>query len=247
MTIQFKTMKKILALSITILTLHACGPSPEEIQKREKAKQDSIQLAELKQKEIEEQQRIHEEKIEVGKSIKRTKLNNYLKMAEAKIKEENQKLSKINEFQIGRSSSTKSKQLSEQRQVIRELEKFKEALEYEISHTHLHQSYEFQETPEGTVQYLFDAAKSEDHSKLRDLLDPYGQFDDEAFSICLVEMYPSDMKAQWKNEFANGRIMGTPKINNEFAEIEIAMGISSNRLETLRLVNRQGRWYILGF
>lgn len=258
-------MKNHLPFIGLLLTIYSCGPSAEEIKKREqfvvdstktaiereKAIQDSIQIAEQQQKELEkelaEKNRIHEEKIEVGKSIKRTKLNNYLKEVESKLSQEKRKLSRINEFQIGRSSSTKNQQLSDQREVIRQLEKFKEGLEYEISHTHLHQSYDFQNTPKGTIEHLIKSAENGDYSKLRNLVDPYGEFDRDAFAICLVEMYPDEMKTQWKNEFASGRIMGTPKINGQTAEIEIAIGISSNKLETIHLVQRQDKWYIQSF
>lgn len=255
-------MKNHLPFVGLLLTIYSCGPSEEEIKKRElfvadstqaaiekeKAIQDSILLVEQQQKNLEkelaEKNRIHEEKIEVGKSIKRTKLNNYLKEIESKLSQEKRKLSEINEFKIGRSSSTKSQQLSEQREVIRQLEVFKEGLEYEISHTYLHQSYDFQNTPKGTVEHLFKSAENDDYSKLRNLIDPYGEFDQDAFVICLVEMYPNEMKTKWKNEFASGRIMGTPKINRQTAEIEIAVGISSNRLETIHLIQRQDKWYI---
>jgi hypothetical protein len=254
-------MKEHLSIIGLLLTLYSCGPNAEEIKKREqfvadstqaaienkKAIQDSIQLAEQKQKELAEKNRIHEEKIEVGKSIKRTKLNNYLKEIESKLSQEKRRLSQINEFQIGRSSSTKSQQLAEQRKAIRQIEEFKEGLEYEISHAHLHQSYDFQTTPKGTIKHLIKSAETEDYSKLRNLVDPYGEFDRDAFAICLVEMYPDEIKTQWKNEFASGRIMGASKISRQTAEIEIAIGISSNKLETIHLVQRQDKWYIQSF
>lgn len=240
-------MNKNLLFIGTLIIVYSCGPSAEEIQKREQAIQDSIQLVEKNQKELAEQQRIHTEKIEVGKSIKRTKLNEYLEDITAQLGKEKRRLSQINEFRIGRSSSTKSQQLSKQRQVIGELEKFKQSIEYEISHTHLHQSYDFQNTPEGTIKHLIESAENEDYSKLRNLIDPYGEFDQDAFAICIVEMYPEEMKTQWKNEFAKGRIIGMPELSEQTADVEIAMGISSNRLETIHLVKRQDKWYIQSF
>lgn len=258
-------MKNNLLFIGILLTLNSCGPSSEEIKKREqfiadstqtaiekeKVIQDSIQLAEQKQKELDkqlaEQNRIHEEKIEVGKSIKRTKLSNYLMEIDNNIEQEKRNLNRINEFQIGRSASTKSQQLNERREIISQLQAFKEGLEHEISRTLLHQSYDFQSTPKGTIEHLINAAKNEDFSKLRNLVDPYGEFDRDVFDICLVEIYPNDMKEQWKNEFTNGRIMGITKVTDETAAVEIAMGISSNKLETINLVKRQDKWYIQSF
>jgi hypothetical protein len=251
-------MTKNLLFIGMILSLCACGPNAEEIQKREQLIADSTQAAmekaqavqdsiKLEEQRIAEKERIHEEKVEVGKSIKRTKLKNKLRKTENKLSQANRKLSEINAFQLLRSYETKSRQLSDQRAVIRQLEQFKEGIEYEISHTHLHESYDFQNTPKGTIEYLLKAANNEDYSQLRNLVDPYGEFDDDAFAICLVEMYPPELKERWKNEFAQGRIMGTPILKEQTAEIEIAIGRSSNKLETIHLVKRNDKWYIQSF
>lgn len=258
-------MKNNLLFSGLIFSIFSCGPSAEEIKKREhfiadstqaaiereNTIQDSIEFEEQQIKEYEEelaeQQRVHEEKIEVGKSVKRKTLNDYIKEITSKLAQEKRILNQISEFQIGRSSSTKRQQQSEQHEVIRQLDYFREGLKDEISHTHLHQSYDFQNSPQGTVKHLFKSAETGDYSKLRYLVDPYGEFDQEAFVLCLVEMYPSDMKERWKNEFGNSRIMGTPKIEGQTAEVEIAMGISSDKIETINLILRKDKWYIKTF
>jgi hypothetical protein len=232
-------MKKNLYVLGFLIFVYSCRPSIEEIQQREKVINDSIQLV--------DKQRIHAEKIEVGKSIKRTKLSDYLKNVERQIEKANHDLDDIKVFQIGRLSSTKQRELNEQSKIIQQLEGFKEGLQNEISQTHLSRSYDFQFTPEGTVKQLIISAMKEDYSKLRYLIDPYGEFDQDAFSISLIESYPQEMKIEWRNQFANGRIMGEPRVNLETAEVEIAMGISSDRLQTIQLIKRQDRWYIQSF
>lgn len=236
-------MKNILLLFGIIISISACGPSAEETKKREQFIADSTKAAIEKQ----EQQRIHQEKIEVGKSIKRTKLNNLLKEVENQLVTEQRNLDEINVFQIGRSSSTKREQVRAQNEVIRQVEVLKKGIEHEISQTHLYESYDFQSSPKGTIEHLIEAAKKEDYSKLRNLVDPYGEFDQDVLTVCLVEMYPSDMKELWKGQFANGRIMGESTVKGDTAKVEIAMGLSSDKLETINLIRRQDKWYLQSF
>ena len=97
------------------------------------------------------------------------------------------------------------------------------------------------------VNYLFEAARSWDFSKLRNLCDPYGENDGDTRAMCLVEMQPRDIQSQFVENFKNARIMGEPKIYGESAEIEIATGSSSNYLQKIQLINRMGKWYLLSF
>jgi hypothetical protein len=50
-----------------------------------------------------------------------------------------------------------------------------------------------------------------------------------------------------KSEFENGRVIGKPKINGDKAEVEFAFGPSANQLEKMRMVKRNGLWYLSGF
>jgi hypothetical protein len=109
------------------------------------------------------------------------------------------------------------------------------------------QSFEFQNTPEGTIEQIFQAAKTEDYSKMRYLLDSYGEYDNDAFSICMIEMLPSESQKEMAEQFKNGRIMNNISTNDSTAIIEIAFGPSSNKLEQMHLVKRLNKWYISNF
>ena len=238
-----------LILSLISLII-SCGPSKEENKKREKFVADSLKIVRedslARVAEQMETERIHLEKIEVGKSINKTKLSNILDEVKSQLLTAKRKLDRINEFQLGRSMSTKQQQLSDQQGKINELESFISNVEKEISLTNLFNSFDFQLTPEGTVEHIFSSAKNNDLTKMRHLLDPYGEYDVDAQQICLVEMFPSDGQNEWRKEFANGRIMGVPIIEGDKAEIEIAIGNSSNRLEKIKLVQRKDKWYVIG-
>lgn len=235
-------MSRLLMLVIFFgLVLNSCGPNKKELETRKQFVEDSL----TKVKEMQEQERIHKEKIEVGKSIKRTKLKNYLNELKAELVNEKTKLDKINEFQFGRTHETKQRQLHEQQKIISDLEIQIRGIEKEVAMAELFNSFDFQLTPEGTINHIFDAAKSGNLDKMRHLVDPYGEFDTDALMICIVDAFPPEAKERWINSFKNGRIMGEPVINGDQAIVEIAVGPSSNELEKITLVKRMDKWYVL--
>ncbi|MBJ6369469.1 hypothetical protein [Snuella sedimenti] len=229
----------ILTIGLIILTI-SCGKSKKEIE-QEKAQ---IELEQKALAERKEKERIHLEKIEVGKSKLKMELTNELDRLKKMLVQEKNNLNEINKFQLGRLSSTKEKQLTEQNQKINILNDYIRKLEKEISLTSLRETFDFQDTPEGVVNYIFQSAKSKDFSKLRNLCDPYGENDADTRRICLVEMQPTEMQNRFVESFENGRIMGNPKIENETAEIEIAFGQYSDKLEKIKLIKRMDKWYI---
>lgn len=226
----------ILITGLIILTM-SCGKSKKEIE------QEKAQI-EIQQK---EKERIHLEKIEVGKSKLKMDLTNELERLKTMLEREKNNLTEINKFQLGRSGSKKEKQIAEQNKKINQLNDYIRKFEKEISLTNLRQTFDFQDTPEGVVNYLFQSAKNRDFSKLRNLCDPYGENDGDTRGICLVEMQPIIMQNEFVESFEKGRIMGKPTIRNEIAVIEIAFGPSSNQLEKINLVKRMNKWYILSF
>lgn len=237
-----------------LVLLSACGPSPEEIKVRKQLVADSIHAVQKRNQEIadsikltQEQQRVHQEKMEVGKSVRRSKLSNLLDQITKSLEKERNKLAQINEFQIGRSLTTKQQQLQDQTKKINELQLFKTNLEKAISNTYLHQPLPEQTSPEGTIRQLFLCAKKDDLTPLKYLLDPYGDFDGDAFALCLIEVYPQEAQQEWLANFENGRIMGEAVVKGQTATIEIAFGPSSNKLGTINLVKRMDYWYIQSF
>lgn len=237
-----------LCVFYVFLLLMACGPSQEEIAARQQIVADSLRTiredSTAKAEQI-ERERIHQEKIEVGKSIKKNKLTKILSELNTQLQNEKRELSRINEFEFGRARSTKDRQLSDQKEKINDIESFITKVEKELAMTSLFNSFEFQQTPNGTIEHIFTSAQNNELGKMRHLLDPYGEYDSEAMDICLVEMLPSEGQEKWREAFKNGRVMGEPEMNGDKAIIEIAYGPSSNRLAKINLVQRMDKWYIL--
>lgn len=234
-----KTKLLLVTLLISVFTI-SCGPSQEEIKRREQEVADSIKLVEKKK----EEERIHFEKIEVGKSVKTNFLRDVQEQVRNQIISEEKKLASINEFQFGRLLSEKRQQIENQEEIINSLKKVDSNIDNELAQIKLFEAYDFQETPEGTVNYIFTAASKKDFSKIRNLLDPYGEFSKDVAEICFVNIATEEKKERWINNFSNGRIMGDPQISGDKAIIEIAVGSGSNRLNKIELVQRSNKWFL---
>jgi len=230
----------ILIIGFTALTI-SCGKSEKQIEKEQaQLKLEKKELAEKKEKE-----KIHLEKIEVGKSKLKLNLNNKITQLKRVLQEEQNNLNEINEFKWGRSSSTKEEQIKQQNLKINQIKNYISGLENELIQANIHKSFEFQEDPISLVNYIINSAKNRDFSRLRHLCDPYGENDSDVNGICLIESQPTQVKNNFARNFKNARIMGEPKIQNINAEVEIALGENSNKLEKINLVKRMNKWYII--
>lgn len=224
----------ILAL-IIILTLNSCGKSEKEI-KIEKEK------LELKIK----TEKIHEQKVNVGKRKKITALTMQLQRLPEAIKKAQENIEDIQKFKIGRAQSTKERQLKKAYELLSETRNYGEKLKNEIAQLEYLKTFDFQKDPESVMKYIFESAKKGDFKNFRNLCDPYGENDRDVNSICYAEMLPKKGKQELEEMFKNGRIIGKPVIKEKTAEIEFAYGLSSNKLEKMKMIKRNNLWYLSG-
>lgn len=190
---------------------------------------------------------IHKENIEAGKTKLKIFLNNRLDKIKEAIRKEEEKLSDIKDFQFGRLNSTKEKQIEKQKDKISTLEKYKLRIENELINSNIHKTFKFQKNPKQLVKYLFNAMQKKDFKKLRHLCDPYMENDSDVNGICLINTFNDKQKEQIVNRFKNGRIMGDSVIEKNKAEIEVAIGINAKKLEKITLVERNDYWYLFSF
>lgn len=228
---------------VFLLLLLSCGKTKEEIT-QEKLQVKLEKEALEKQK---EEERIHLEKIEVGKSKLKMELTNDLTRLRRILEKEKNKLVEIRRFKFGRSRSTREKQITAQNMRIGELGNYISRLEKEIALTNLRKTFDFHNTPEGVVQYVFKAAKNKEFENLRYICDPYGENDGDTKKLCLLATQPLEIQNQFVEGFKKGRVMGTPIIENGRAQVEIAFGPGSNRLEQINLIMRMNKWYLVSF
>jgi len=243
--------KNYVFLLLTVLILSSCGKSKQEME-LEKAKLElektKLELAEKEKKEeLAEIEKVHKQKVNVGKRKKITELNLMLQKLPQAIEKVEQNIREINQFKIGRSSSTKEEQLQEARTQLREIKDYGEKIKNEIAQLEYHKTFDFQKDPASVMYYIFESAKKGDFSNFRNLCDPYGENDSDVDQICYAEMMMQKQQANLKAEFENGRVIGEPKIDGDKAEVEFAFGPSANRLEKMGMVKRNGLWYLSGF
>lgn len=251
-------IKNYILILFTLLILSSCRRSKEEIE-LEKTKieleKTKLELADKTKKaeenKVSEQKaelnKIHEQRVNVGKRKKITELSLRLQKLPLAIEKAEQSIRKINQFKIGRSSSLKEKQLQEATNQLREIRNHGEEIKNEIAQLEYLKTFDFQKSPTSVMNYIFESAKKGDFSNFRNLCDPYGENDSDVNQICYAEMIMEKQKAELKREFENGRVIGKAKINGDEAEVEFAFGASANRLEKMRMVKRNGLWYLLSF
>jgi hypothetical protein len=240
--------KSLTILLLLSLILTSCGKSKQELE-LEKTKLElektKLELAEnTKRAEQEILLKEHEQKINVGKLKKQTELKEMLDNMTQKLKEAKKELEKIKVFEFGRSQSTKDKQIYSARKKISNFESSIRGIKSEIAELEMHKTFDFQKSPKLVMEYIFKAAIENDFSKLRYLCDPYAENDSDVNGICYAEMLIIKGQDRFTSNFSKGRIIGDPIINGDKAKIEFAFGPSSNKLETMNLVNRNGYWYL---
>ncbi len=253
-------MKKIyIIVLITILTLSSCGKSKQELE-LEKAKVElektKLELAEKNKAEEQakeqaiilqqnaEKQKIHEQKINVGKQKRLVEFNEILQKYPSILAQAEAKINEVNSFHLGRSSTTKQKELNEAYSQLNEIRNSANNLKNEIAQLEFSKTFDFQKNPKTLMNYIFKSAKKGDFSNFRYLCDPYAENDTDTKAMCFIEMQSQKQKELIISSLGNGRIMGEPKIKGDKAEIEFAYGESSSNLDTMNLINRNGFWYL---
>lgn len=244
-------IKKITPILLSLIIFASCGKSKEEIE-LEKAKieleKTKLELAEkIKQEENSKSVKIHEQKVNVGKRKKITELTIILQKLPEAIKKAQANIDQINKFKFGRLSSTKNRQLSKARSQLNELYDYRKKIKNEIAQTEYLKTFDFQQDPKRVMEYIFDSCKKQDFSNFRNLCDPYGEHDSDVKQICFAEMMLDKKQKLLHREFKNGRIIGEPKITGDKAEVEFAFGYSANKLEKMKMIKRNGLWYLKSF
>jgi hypothetical protein len=102
--------------------------------------------------------------------------------------------------------------------------------------------------PEGVLQAVFDTAKSGDFAPLADLCDPLGENDGDTQAICDLASDESDRES-FIAYFRNASMAGPAQISpdGKTADVPFLSGPDGDQEETMVLIRRDGRWYLLQF
>lgn len=248
---------KLLIVFIISITLFSCGKSKEEIElemakiELEKAKLEATEKDKGYGQKVDANSNskleLHKQKVEVGKQKKKNQLHELLTDAESGLRKARRNYEDIKEFRIGRSQSKKNRQLNEASKVISEMEECVRNTKNAIAELALSRTFNFQNKPEDVMKHIFKSALSRDISKFKYLCDPYAENDSDVNSFCMITIFPKSKQEEILKSFEKSRIIGTPKIVNNHAEIEFVYGETGNRLEKMKLVKRMDKWYLSSF
>lgn len=235
-------LKFILPICIYLFACEAnSGKTGNMRSNLENAILDSIRLDSL------EKEKLHLQNIEVGKSKYRIEFSKGLQSERELLKLEKDKFNEINQFEFGRLSSTKTSQLERQRSVIKKIEDRIDRLEFEIPLLEEHKTFDFQDSPLSLVEKLFQFAGDKEYKFLRHLCDPYGESSESAIVICFLGIQDLETRNLYFEQLKNGRVMGQKKLEKNKVEIEVAVGVNSDRLQKIELIQRGDKWYFLRF
>jgi len=154
-------------------------------------------------------------------------------------------IEKINEFQFGRAQSTKENQLYEQYLNLEYVTDLISGVKNEIAYTEISKTNQANDNPNELVLYFINSIKKSDFSQLRNIIDPYGEFDQNSLSILLLSQYNEKLKSEVLNQYSNSRIITSNNLNDNETIIEIATGVNSDFIKKIIVVKRLNKWYIL--
>lgn len=253
-----KTKHLLSLIAIVNLSLISCGKSNAELElEKAKIELEKTKL-ELENKKVDEKKDEknaeiskaeaarnleHEKKSNVGKQLRLAELNEQLQKLPLAIKEAEQKLRKVNEFQIGRSSTVKQEQLEEAILQLNEIKSYDAKIKNEIAQLEYRKTFDFQKNPVDLLNYIFKSTKDRDFANFRYLSDPYTEIDSSIKLICYAEILSTRQQENFISDFENGRVIGKPKIKNDTATIEFAYGENSDKLGKINLIKRNSFWY----
>ena len=104
-----------------------------------------------------------------------------------------------------------------------------------------------QSTPTSVANSIFDAAKSGDYSKLKNLCNASLEPDIDSKKICEVADGDDKLKSMFKEYFAKGKMVGEATIEGDDAKVNILFGPDGTKEETFSMKKKDGKWYLMSY
>jgi hypothetical protein len=106
------------------------------------------------------------------------------------------------------------------------------------------ESIESQSDPADVVRMIFKAAKNGDYASVSGIC--AGDADGDAKAICELEDN-AERRAEFKEYFSKGRVVGEPEIEGNEARVNIKFGPDGEKDETMVLTRKGKKWYLSNF
>jgi len=103
-------------------------------------------------------------------------------------------------------------------------------------------------SPEGVVNAVFTAARTNDFEALANLCDPAEKNDKDTQMICNLAADP-EFRDRFIEYFVFGKVTGDATISDDgnLAEVPVMMGANGDKEEQIKLIKRDGKWYLFSF
>lgn len=100
--------------------------------------------------------------------------------------------------------------------------------------------------PKRVLDSVFYAARSGQSAHLASLCDPGGTANKHALRVCNEVNTSSDWPS-FVEHFASGKVTSEPRITGDTAMVNFVFGQGGSESETMELVRRDGRWFLVAF
>ena len=104
-----------------------------------------------------------------------------------------------------------------------------------------------QSTPRNTVEEIFRCARTGDYSQIHLLCDPLGRGDGDTKELCSINLQSQAQKIEFRNFFKLAYTIDQKIIKERGAEVNFKFGPRAQKNETMRLIKRNGKWYLNSF
>ena len=101
-----------------------------------------------------------------------------------------------------------------------------------------------QADPRSLAETIFDAAQSADYTGLAALVDSEADNDSKMIAQVATD---KTLQEEFKKHFSKGKVAGEPVINGDNASVNILFGPDGKKEETLEMVKKNGKWYLMSF
>jgi len=103
-----------------------------------------------------------------------------------------------------------------------------------------------QSTPQGVAEIMFKSASSGDFSKLEMLCNDALDTDGDSKKVCEVTK-DKELQKTFAEYFSKGKVNGEPTIEGDKAAVKIFFGPDGTKEETLNMVKKDDKWYLVSF
>lgn len=102
-----------------------------------------------------------------------------------------------------------------------------------------------QTKPEEVVKAIFKSAKSGNFEMMKNLCDPKNENDGDTRDIC--QLVDKDIQKEFVKYFKNGKLNGETQVKGDKAIVPFLFGPNGEKEEEMKLIKRDGKWYLYSF